>query len=453
VKEKGFTHLEILSVLEHPFDGSWGYQVTGYYAPTSRFGSPLDFMFFVDYCHQNNIGVILDWVPAHFPDDPHALGEFDGTHLYEHDDPRKGEHPDWGSLVFNYGRHEVKNFLIANALFWVEKYHLDGLRLDAVASMLYLDYSRKEGEWAPNQFGGRENIEAIDFLRHLNSMLHKYHPDVLTIAEESTAWPSVTRPAHEGGLGFDMKWNMGWMHDILEYFEKDPIYRKYHHRNLTFALLYAFSERFVLPLSHDEVVHGKGSLIRKMTGDVWQKFANLRLLYGFMYAFPGKKILFMGAEFGQWREWNHDVSLDWHLLDQEQHRGLSHWCDDLNALYKSQPPLYEVDFANTGFEWIDIHDEEQSIISFLRKAADGRNHIVVVCNFTPVPREGYRVGVPEAGEYLELLNSDSIFYGGSNLGNRGHIPSQPVPYHGRPHSLSLTLPPLSVLYLRRRSES
>ncbi len=450
-QEKRFTHIEILPILEHPFDGSWGYQVTGYYAPTSRHGSPQDFMFFVDYCHQHDIGVILDWVPAHFPDDPHALGEFDGTHLYEHEDPRKGEHPDWGSLVFNYGRHEVKNFLIANALFWIETYHIDSLRLDAVASMLYLDYSRDEGEWVPNEFGGRENLEAIDFLRHLNSVVHKYHPDVLTIAEESTAWPSVTRPAHEGGLGFDLKWNMGWMHDILEYFGKDPIYRKYHHRNLTFALLYAFSERFVLPLSHDEVVHGKGSLIRKMAGDIWQKFANLRLLFGLMYAFPGKKLLFMGGEFGQWREWNHDMSLDWHLVDQEQHRGLSHWLDDVNALYRSQPPLYEVDFAHSGFEWIDFHDEVQSIISFLRKSIDGQNSTVVVCNFTPVPREGYRIGVSEEGEYLELLNSDSIFYGGSNIGNRGYIQSEQIPAHGRPFSLSLTLPPLAVLYLKRRS--
>lgn len=450
VKEKGFTHIELLPILEHPFDGSWGYQVTGYYAPTSRFGSPQDFMFFVDFCHQNNVGVLLDWVPAHFPSDHHALGEFDGTHLYEHDDPRLGEHPDWGSYIFNYGRHEVKNFLIANALFWIEQYHIDGLRLDAVASMLYLDYSRKEGEWVPNRFGGRENLEAIDFLRHLNTVLHKYHPDVLTIAEESTAWPSVTRPVHEGGLGFDMKWNMGWMHDILEYFEKDPIYRKYHHRNLTFAILYAFSEKFVLPLSHDEVVHGKGSLIRKMAGDIWQKFANLRLLYGFMYAFPGKKLLFMGGEFGQWREWNHDMSLDWHLVDQEQHRGLSHWVDDLNDLYRSQPALYEVDFSHEGFQWIDFHDEAQSVISFIRKSRAGQQ-IIIVCNFTPVPREGYRIGVSEEGAYLELLNSDSIFYGGSNVGNRGYIHSEPVPAHNRPFSLSLTLPPLGILFLKRKT--
>jgi 1,4-alpha-glucan branching enzyme len=453
VKEKGFTHLELLPVLEHPFDGSWGYQVTGYYAPTSRHGSPEELMAFIDQCHQHQIGVILDWVPAHFPNDPHALGEFDGTHLYEHEDPRRGEHPDWGSYIFNYGRHEVKNFLTANALFWIGKYHIDGLRLDAVASMLYLDYSRKEGEWEPNKFGGRENLEAVEFVKHLNAIVHQYHPDVLTIAEESTAWPSVTRSTYEGGLGFDMKWNMGWMHDILEYFEKDPIYRKYHHHNLTFALLYAFSERFILPLSHDEVVHGKGSLIRKMAGDVWQKFANLRLLYGLMYAFPGKKLVFMGGEFGQWREWNHDTSLDWHLTQQEQHRGLSHWFDDLNARYKAQPALSEVDFAHSGFEWLDFRDEEQSIISFIRKSIDGLSTVIVVCNFTPIPREGYRIGVPEEGEYQELLNSDSVFYGGSNIGNRGQIFSEPLPIHGRPFSLSLTLPPLAVLYLKRKTNA
>ncbi len=450
VKEKGFTHIELLPIFEHPFDGSWGYQVTGYYAPTSRFGSPQDFMHFVDFCHQNDVGVILDWVPAHFPTDPHALGEFDGTHLYEHEDPRLGEHPDWGSYIFNYGRHEVRNFLIANALFWVDKYHIDGLRLDAVASMLYLDYSRKEGEWVPNRFGGRENLEAIDFLRHLNVVLHKYHPDVLTIAEESTAWPSVTRPVYEGGLGFDLKWNMGWMHDILEYFEKDPLYRKYHHRNLTFALLYAFSEKFILPLSHDEVVHGKGSLLRKMAGDLWQKFANLRLLFGFLYAFPGKKLLFMGGEFGQWREWNHDMSLDWHLLDQEPHRRLSHWVDDLNDLYRSNPALYELDFSHEGFEWIDFHDEAQSVIAFIRRSRSGQQ-MIIVCNFTPIPRERYRIGVSEEGEYHELLNSDSVFYGGSNVGNRGYIHSERIPAHHRPFSLSLTLPPLGILFLRKRS--
>ncbi|HEY5614693.1 MAG TPA: 1,4-alpha-glucan branching protein GlgB, partial [Bacteroidota bacterium] len=449
VKERGFTHVELLPVLEHPFDGSWGYQVTGYYAPTSRFGSPQEFMYFVDQFHQHGIGVILDWVPAHFPNDPHALGEFDGTHLYEHSDRQMREHPDWGSYIFNYGRREVKNFLTANALFWIEKYHLDGLRMDAVASMLYRDYSRKEGEWVPNKFGGRENLEAIDFVRHVNAVLHKYHPDVLTIAEESTAWPSVTRPGYEGGLGFDLKWNMGWMHDILSYFEKDPIYRKYHHSNLTFALLYAFSEHYVLPLSHDEAVHGKGSLIRKMSGDIWQKFANLRLLYGLMYAFPGKKLLFMGGEFGQWREWNHDSSLDWHLLGQEQHRGLSHWIDDLNDVYKMSSALHEVDFSHSGFEWIDFRDDEQSVLSFLRKSSDGQSTMIIVCNFTPVQREAYRIGVPEPGEYLEVLNSDSSFYGGSNAGNRGHIPSEPVPFHGRAYSLSLTLPPLASLYLRK----
>lgn len=448
VKERGFTHIELLPVLEHPFDGSWGYQVTGYYAVTSRFGTPQDFMYFVNHCHRNNIGVILDWVPAHFPKDHHALGEFDGTHLYEHADPRMGEHQDWGTFIFNYGRMEVKNFLIANALFWLKKYHIDGLRIDAVASMLYLDYSRKPGEWIPNRFGGRENLEAIDFLRHLNVIVHEYFPSALTIAEESTAWPGVTAPVQYGGLGFDLKWNMGWMHDMLTYFQKDPIYRSYHHDKLTFVLLYAFSEKFLLPLSHDEVVHGKASLIGKMPGDDWQKFANLRLLFGLMYSFPGKKLLFMGGEFAQWSEWNHDRSLDWHLLQYDRHRQIQRWVDDLNALYRREPALHRWDVRHEGFEWIDFQDRAHSIISFLRKTA-GAKPLIVVCNFTPVPRENYRVGIPEEGEYREVLNSDSAYYGGSNLGNAGVVTSEPAPFHGRPHSIRLTLPPLAVLYLQR----
>ncbi|MCX7983363.1 MAG: 1,4-alpha-glucan branching protein GlgB [Bacteroidetes bacterium] len=452
IKENGFTHIELLPIMEHPFDGSWGYQVTGYFAPTSRYGSPQDFMFFVDYCHQNNIGVILDWVPAHFPKDSHALGEFDGTHLYEHADPRLGEHQDWGTYVFNYGRHEVRNFLISNALFWLEKYHVDGLRIDAVASMLYLDYSRKEGEWIPNRYGGRENLEAIQLLKDVNKLVHSYYPGVLTIAEESTAWPGVTHSIELGGLGFSLKWNMGWMHDMLEYFSKDPIFRMYHHDLLTFVLLYAFTERFLLPLSHDEVVHGKASLLSKMPGDVWQKFANLRLLFGLMYAFPGKKLLFMGGEFGQWNEWNHDASLDWHLLQYPLHQGLQRWVRDLNKLYKWYAALHQVDFYYTGFEWIDFRDVAHSVISFIRKSADTREQIVIVCNFTPVPRFNYRIGVPESGQYRELINSDSEFYGGSNMGNAGVLFADPVPHHGKPFSLSLTLPPLAVLYIKRETE-
>jgi 1,4-alpha-glucan branching enzyme len=379
----------------------------------------------------------------------YALAQFDGTHVYEHADPRKGEHQDWGTFVFNYGRHEVKNFLISNALFWLEKYHLDGLRIDAVASMLYLDYSRKEGEWLPNQFGGRENLEAVGFLKHLNTVVHRYHPGVLMIAEESTSWPGVSAPVEHGGLGFDMKWNMGWMHDTLEYFSKDPIHRTHHHRNLTFALLYAFSERFLLPLSHDEVVHGKGSLLGKMPGDLWQKFANLRLLYGLMTGFPGKKLLFMGGEIGQWDEWNHDRPLDWPLVDFETHRGIKRWIRDLNRLYKGEPSLHEVDFHYSGFEWIDFQDAASSVISFERRAKEGREKVLVVCNFTPVPRTGYRIGAPEAGRYRELLNSDADVYGGSNMGNCGVVMTDPVPAHGRDHSLSLTLPPLGVLFLKR----
>ena len=450
VTKVGYTHVELLPVMEHPFDASWGYQVTGYFAPTSRFGSPQDFMYFVNHLHNNKIGVILDWVPAHFPKDAYALGDFDGSHLYEHADPRKGEHRDWGTYIFNYGRNEVKNFLISNALFWLDRYHADGIRIDAVASMLYLDYSRQEGDWIPNQYGGRENLEAIGFLKYLNSVVHRYYPGTLTIAEESTAWPGVTNSLEYGGLGFDLKWNMGWMHDMLEYFSKEPVHRGYHHRNLTFALLYAFTERFLLPLSHDEVVHGKRSLLGKMPGDVWQKQANLRLLYGLMYGFPGKKLLFMGGDFGQWDEWYHEKSLDWHLLQYEPHRGILQWVHDLNSLYRKEPALHEVDFHYTGFEWIDFHDSAASCISFERKARDPRNAVIVVCNFTPVPRTGYRIGVREPGMYRELLNSDAAAYGGSNLGNAGQVNAEPVPQHGREHSLVLNLPPLAALFFKRQ---
>ena len=450
--ERGFNYVQLLPMLEHPFDASWGYQVTGYFAPTSRFGTPEDFMYFVDHCHQNGIGVILDWVPAHFPKDSHALGRFDGTPLYEHEDPRKGEHQDWGTLIFNYGRNEVRNFLLSSALFWLDKYHLDGIRIDAVASMLYLDYSRKAGGWVPNKYGGRENLEAIDFLRHMNRVVHQYFPGVLMIAEESTAWPGVTNGLEFGGLGFDLKWNMGWMHDTLTYFSRDPVYRSHHQGNLTFSLLYAFTERFMLPLSHDEVVHGKGSLLRKMPGDDWQKFANLRLLLSLMYSFPGKKLLFMGAELGQWDEWYHERSLDWHLLDYEPHRGIQHLVDDLNHMYRKETSLYQVDFHYSGFEWIDFHDASNSVISFERKAANGKERIVVVLNFTPVPREHYRIGVPEKGAYTELLNSDSQYYGGSNIGNAGLIKSEDIPMHSRPHSLQLVLPPLGALFLKEEAQ-
>ncbi len=448
VKEMGFSHIELLPIMEHPFDGSWGYQVLGYFAPTSRFGSPEDFKFLVDTCHREGIGVILDWVPAHFPKDGHGLGYFDGTHLYEHADSRKREQPDWGTLIFNSGRNEVKNFLLGNALFWLEKYHADGLRVDGVASMLYLDYSRGPGEWVPNIFGGNENLEAIDFLKKFNELVHGQFPGVLTIAEESTAWPSVSKPTYLGGLGFSLKWNMGWMHDTLEYISKDPIYRKFHHNNLTFSLLYAFQENFVLPLSHDEVVHGKASLLSKMPGDPWQKFANLRLLYGFMYGHPGKKLLFMGSEFGQWREWNHDESLDWHLLQFEPHRQLQQYLRDLNALYAREPALHEVDFHWNGFEWIDFHDWERSIVSFLRRAKDPNDFFIFVCNFTPVARSGYRIGVPGSGLYREILNSDSTLYGGTNTGNAEGRWAEPTPWQGRPYSISLTLPPLGLLVLQ-----
>jgi 1,4-alpha-glucan branching enzyme len=447
--EMGYTHIELLPITEHPFYGSWGYQTIGYFAPTCRYGTPTDFMYFVDYLHQRGIGVILDWVPSHFPRDPHGLGYFDGSYLYEHEDPRKGEHRDWGTLIFNYGRKEVDNFLLGNALFWLERYHLDGLRVDAVASMLYLDYSRRPGEWVPNVYGGHENLEAVAFLRRFNELVYERHPGVMTIAEESTAWPQVSRPTYTGGLGFGLKWNMGWMHDVLGYLALDPIHRSYHHNNLTFGLLYAFTENFTLPLSHDEVVHGKGSLLGKMSGDTWQKFANLRCFYVFMYGHPGKKLLFMGGEFGQWREWDHDQSLDWQLLAEgPHHKGLQGLVRDLNRLYQCRPALHEVDFDPHGFEWIDCHDWQGGIVSFLRRGRNPDDFIVVVCNFTPVPRHDYRIGVPTDGYYLELLNSDATIYGGSNLGNGGGVAAEPIPEHGRPFSLLLTLPPLAGLILK-----
>lgn len=448
VKEMGYTHIELMPVSEHPLDASWGYQTIGYFAATSRFGKPEEFMFFVDQCHQNGLGVILDWAPAHFPKDGHGLGFFDGTCLYEHEDPRKGEHRDWGTLIFNYGRNEVRNFLISNALFWLEKYHIDGLRVDAVASMLYLDYSREDGDWVPNRFGGRENLEAIDFIKHFNTVTHQYFPGVLTIAEESTAWPGVTKPVYLGGLGFDMKWNMGWMNDMLEYMQKDPVHRKFHQSNLTFGLLYAFTENFMLVLSHDEVVHEKRSLLNKMPGDNWQKFANLRLFYGYMFGHPGKKLLFMGGEFGQWDEWNFDKSLDWHLAKFRQHGRLQKYVQDLNRLYSAEPALYEVDYAWQGFEWIDLHDADNSIISFVRWSKAPGDHIVIACNFTPVPRTAYRIGVPESCYYREILNSDSEDYGGSNVGNQGGARADAVAWHGQPCSMEITLPPLAVVYFK-----
>jgi 1,4-alpha-glucan branching enzyme len=449
----GYTHVELLPIAEHPFDGSWGYQVTGYFAPTSRYGSPQDFMYFVDFCHQHGIGVLLDWVPAHFPKDEHGLNYFDGSHLYEHADPRQGEQPDWGTLVFNYGRNEVCNFLLTNALFWLDKYHIDGLRVDAVASMLYLDYSRKTGQWLPNKYGGRENLEAITFLRRFNELVYERFPGTVTIAEESTAWPLVSRPTYVGGLGFTFKWNMGWMHDVLHYFAHDPIHRRFHHNEITFSMMYAFSENFILPFSHDEVVHLKGSMLNKMPGDVWQKFANLRALYAYMYGHPGKKLLFMGGEFGQWAEWNYAGWLDWFLLntagDQPSpHARLRDLVRDLNALARGAPPLYEEDHSPTGFEWIDGNDADHSVFSFIRYAAGQREALVFVCNFTPVPRYAYRIGVPYPGHYTEVLNTDAAAYGGSNVGNLGGVSSEPIVAHGRPHSLALTLPPLATLVLR-----
>jgi len=443
----GFTHVEIMPVMEHPFYGSWGYQTTGYFAATARYGTPQDLMFLVDTLHQNGIGVIFDWVPSHFPSDSHALYRFDGTHLYEHADPKKGIHPDWNSMLFNYGRYEVQSFLISSAMFWLDKYHADGLRIDAVASMLYLDYSRKKGDWIPNKYGGRENLEAIAFLKRLNTEIYQNYPDVQTIAEESTSWPGVSRPTYLGGLGFGLKWDMGWMHDTLSYFSLDPIHRKYHHNRLTFRLLYAWTENFLLSLSHDEVVYGKKSLIGKMPGDQWQKFANLRLLFGYMYAQSGKKMLFMGDEFGQWNEWQHDSSLDWHLLEHANHRQLQHWVADLNRVYRKEAPFYELDFQQAGFEWIDANDSDNSVASFLRRDNNG-NLILVVCNFTPIIRYGYRVGVPVEGYWREILNSDASEYGGSGKGNLGGQRTTGTPFHGRPFSLDLTLPSLSAIFMK-----
>jgi len=448
LRETGFTHVELMPITEHPFYGSWGYQTTGYFAPTSRYGSPEDFMFLVDTLHQAGIGVILDWVPSHFPTDAHGLSFFDGTYLFEHSDPKRGFHPEWNSSIFNYGRHEVRSFLISSALFWLEKYHLDGLRVDAVASMLYLDYARKEGEWIPNEFGGKEDLDAIHFLRTLNEAVYRDHPDVQTIAEESTAWPMVSRPTYVGGLGFGLKWNMGWMHDTLFYFSREPVHRKYHHDQLTFSIWYAFQENFVLPLSHDEVVHGKGSLIGRMPGDDWQKFASLRALFGYMWTHPGKKLLFMGGEIAQWREWNHDDSLDWHLLDHGPHQGIHRWIQDLNRVYRAEPALHQRDFSNDGFEWVDLHDWESSIVSFLRFSENREDFVLVVCNFTPVPRSNYRVGVPRGGHWRELLNSDAAIYGGSGQGNLGGVEASPTGSHGRLHALTLQLPPLGVLVFK-----
>ncbi|GAB4389932.1 MAG: 1,4-alpha-glucan branching protein GlgB [Thermodesulfovibrionales bacterium] len=445
LKDMGFTHVEFTPVMEHPFYGSWGYEVIGYFAPTSRYGTPQDFMHLIDTLHRNGIGVILDWVPSHFPDDVHGLVYFDGTHLYEHSDPRKGYHPEWHSYIFNHGRNEVRCFLISNALFWLDRYHADGLRVDAVASMLYLDYGRKAGEWIPNKYGGKENIEAIEFLRKFNEAVYASYPDTQTVAEESTAWPMVSRPAYVGGLGFGMKWNMGWMHDTLRYFSQDPVFRKYHQNELTFSIMYAFHENFVLPLSHDEVVYGKGSLIGKMPGDAWQKFANLRLLLGYMYTHPGKKLLFMGGEFGQWNEWYHESSLDWHLLEHPAHEGVRKWVRDLNRAYSGEAALHELDFSGEGFQWVDTSDWEKSIVSYLRLGRSKSDMVLVVCNLTPVPRSNYRVGVPAGGFWREVLNSDALEYGGSGQGNFGGAAAAPIPSHGRDLSLSLTLPPLGMV--------
>jgi 1,4-alpha-glucan branching enzyme len=448
LRELGYTHVEFLPLMDHPFFGSWGYQITGYFAPSANYGTPQDLMCLIEALHQNGIGVILDWVPSHFPADEHGLAFFDGTHLYEHADPRQGYHPEWNSYIFNYGRKEVQSFLISNALFWLDRYHVDGLRVDAVASMLYLNYARRDGEWIPNQYGGKENIEAIDFLRRLNAEVYAHYGDVETIAEESTSWPMVSRPTHIGGLGFGLKWDMGWMHDTLDYMSKDPIHRRFHHDRLTFRMIYAFHENFVLPLSHDEVVYGKGSLIGKMPGDDWQKFANLRALYGYMFAQPGKKLLFMGGEFGQWREWAHDASLQWELLEHPLHSGLRDWVRDLNRLYSSEPALHELDCDPAGFEWIDCSDSESSVVTLIRKAKATSTMILVICNFTPVPRANYRIGAPRAGFWSEILNSDAAIYGGSNMGNIGGLEAVPVPLHGRRQSLTLVLPPLSVSYFK-----
>ena len=449
LNELGFTHVEFLPVMEHPFYGSWGYQITGYFAPTSRFGTPQDFMYLVDYLHQHNIGVILDWVPSHFPNDQHGLAYFDGTHLYEHADPRKGFHPDWKSAIFNYGRNEVRAFLVSNAMYWLDVYHIDGLRMDAIASMLYLDYSRKRGEWIPNQFGGRENLEAVSLLQRVNHDAYQDFPDIQTVAEESTAWPMVSRPTYIGGLGFGMKWDMGWMHDTLQYFAKDPIHRKYHHNKLTFRGLYMFTENFVMPLSHDEVVHGKGSILGKMAGDYWQKFANLRLLYGYMYTQPGKKLLFMGAEIGQWKEWNHEGQLDWMLLSFPSHQGIKRWVSDLNAFHSGEPAMHELDFSPDGMRWIDADDSDDSVLSYMRYGKEGKGPLVVAMNFTPVPRRGYRIGVPKAGHWNEVLNSNATIYGGTDEGNFGGAETEDIACHGQPQSLLLNLPPLAMVVFKQ----
>ncbi len=453
VRQVGFTHVELLPIMEHPFYGSWGYQTTGYFAPTSRYGTPQDFMAFVDLLHQHEIGVILDWVPSHFPGDGHGLAFFDGTHLFEHADPRRGFHPDWKSAIFNYGRFEVRSFLLSSALFWLDQYHVDGLRLDAVASMLYLDYSRKAGEWLPNRHGGRENLEAIDFLRQLNTEVYRQHPDVITVAEESTAWPKVSRPVHEGGLGFGLKWDMGWMHDTLRYLKRDPVHRKHHHGELVFRGVYAFNENFILPLSHDEVVHGKGSLFGMMPGSEWQKAANLRLLFGYMYAQPGKKLVFMGGELAQWPEWNHESHVEWQVENQGYHTGMKLWVTDLNRVYREEAALHELDFHPGGFEWVDYQDARNSTLSFLRKARSTGDLVLAVFNFTPVGRTNYRFGVPRDGLWKELLNSDARCYGGSDQGNSGEASAEAVPWHGRPFSLRLALPPLGVLFLSRRDSA
>jgi 1,4-alpha-glucan branching enzyme len=452
VKDMGFTHVEFMPVMEHPFFGSWGYQVTGFFAPTSRYGTPQEFMCLVDRLHQAGIGVILDWVPSHFPSDEHGLVFFDGTHLYEHSDPQKGIHPDWDSYIFNYGRREVRNFLISSALFWLDFYHADGIRIDAVASMLYLDYSRKQGEWIPNVHGGNENLEAISFIKDLNKAVYGDFPDVQTIAEESTAWPMVTRPVYVGGLGFGMKWMMGWMHDVLDYVSRNPVHRKHHHNQLTFSIWYAFSENFILPLSHDEVVHGKASLLHKMPEDDWQKFANLRLLFGYMFGHPGKKLLFMGGEFGQRGEWDHEHSLEWHLLQYDPHKGIQQWVRDLNRFYRSEPAMHELDFERDGFEWVDISDWEQSTISFLRKGKSRDDIILAACNFTPVPRYKYKVGVPAGGFWKEVMNSDAEEYGGSGHGNFGGVEAEDTPCHGREYSLTITLPPLGIVFFKKQDQ-
>jgi 1,4-alpha-glucan branching enzyme len=452
VREMGYTHVEFLPITEHPFAGSWGYQTTGYFAPTSRFGTPSDFMYLIDHLHQRGIGVILDWVPAHFPGDEHGLVYFDGTHLYEHADPRQGMQREWNTLLFNFGRSEVQNFLISNALLWMDKYHVDALRVDAVASMLYLDYAKKSGEWIPNRYGGHENLEAVDFLRKLNERVYAAHPRAMIIAEESTAWPMVSKPTWLGGLGFGFKWNMGWMHDTLDYMSKDPVYRTYHHNRILFSLVYAFTENFILPLSHDEVVYGKGSILAKMPGDAWQKFANARLLYGYMFGHPGKKLLFMGNDIGQWNEWNHDTSLDWHLLGDSRNKGLQRWVRDLNTLLRGERSLYELDSDSAGFEWIDCNDVARSVLSFIRKARAPGDVLLFVCNFTPVPRHNYRIGVPFGGYWREVLNGDAPLYGGSGQGNMGGVDASPLPMHGRQWSLSITVPPLAAVVFKPAGE-